>query len=159
MPQEIERKFLLANDDWKSDVSRSITLKQGYLNSTKERTVRIRVSGEQAFLTIKGPVSGVTRAEYEYEVPVSDGLSMINLCEQPLIEKTRHFVPLGDHLWEIDVFTGANEGLIVAEIELASEGESFTQPSWLGQEVSDDARYYNSSLIHHPFTSWSDSPD
>lgn len=154
MPNEIERKFLLASDDWKSEVSRSVTIKQGYLNSLKERTVRIRISGEQAFLTIKGPVTGVTRAEYEYEIPISDGLSMINLCEQPLIEKTRHYVEIDHHLWEIDVFTGVNEGLIVAEIELISEGEDFTRPSWLGQEVSDDARYYNSSLIQSPFTSW-----
>lgn len=154
MPQEIERKFLTANEAWKSEVSRSVLLKQGYLNSTKERTVRIRIAGEQAFLTIKGPVTGVTRAEYEYEIPISDGLSMINLCEQPLIEKTRHYVSIGDHLWEIDVFTGANEGLTVAEIELTAEGEAFIRPDWLGEEVSSDARYYNSSLIRCPFISW-----
>jgi len=154
MPNEIEKKFLLANNDWKSEVSRSVTLKQGYLNSIKERTVRIRIAGEQAFLTIKGPVFGITRAEYEYEIPINDGLSLINLCEQPLIEKTRHYVPVEDHLWEIDVFTGANEGLTVAEIELRAEGEDFIRPSWLGREVSDDARYYNSSLMREPFTSW-----
>ena len=154
MSKEIERKFLLASDEWKSEVSRSVTLKQGYLSSTKERTVRVRISGEQAFLTIKGPVTGVTRAEYEYEIPVKDGLAMIPLCEQPLIEKTRHYVPSGDHLWEIDVFTGANEGLTVAEVELSAEGEAFIRPAWLGREVSDDMRYYNSSLIHRPFTSW-----
>lgn len=154
MPQEIERKFLLTNDDWKAEVDRAVRMKQGYLNSAKERTVRIRIAGEQAFLTIKGPVSGVTRPEFEYEVPVSDGLAMMELCEQPVIEKTRYYVKRGLHLWEIDVFTGANEGLVVAEIELASEAEEFERPTWLGEEVSAEVKYYNSSLIELPFSCW-----
>ncbi len=154
MPQEIERKFLLANDNWKAEVDHAVTIKQGYLNSAKERTVRIRITGEQAFLTIKGPVSGVTRPEFEYEVPVNDALAMIGLCEQPVIEKTRHYLETGTHTWEIDVFAGENEGLAVAEIELSSEAEDFAQPFWLGEEVSDDSRYYNSSLIKQPFRLW-----
>lgn len=154
MGREIERKFLLANDDWKAGVSRAVSMKQGYLNSAKQRTVRVRIAGEQAFLTIKGPVTGVTRPEFEYEVPVTDGLAMMALCEQPVIEKTRHYVEVGAHTWEIDVFAGANEGLVVAEIELDAEGENFIHPGWLGTEVSADVRYYNSSLILEPYLSW-----
>lgn len=154
MPQEIERKFLLANNDWKTDADRSVTMKQGYLNAAKERTVRIRIAGEQAFLTIKGPVAGVTRPEFEYEVPINDAQAMISLCEQPVIEKTRYYLETGTHTWEIDVFAGENEGLMVAEIELSSEAEHFARPTWLGEEVSGDSRYYNSSLIKQPFLLW-----
>jgi len=154
MPQEIERKFLLANDEWKAEVDRTVAMKQGYLNSDKERTVRIRIAGERAFLTIKGPVTGVTRPEFEYEVPINDGLSMMELCEQPVIEKMRNYVDARTHTWEIDVFFGENLGLVVAEIELTSEIEDFVAPSWLGIEVSSDSRYFNSSLISNPFSSW-----
>jgi len=154
MPQEIERKFLLAKDHWKAEVDRAVTMKQGYLNSAKERTVRIRIAGEEAFLTIKGPVAGVTRSEFEYEVPVNDALAMIGLCEQPVIEKTRHYLEAPPHTWEIDVFSGENEGLAVAEIELSSETEDFVRPGWLGKEVSGDSKYYNSSLVKKPFLLW-----
>lgn len=155
MAKEIERKFLTASEDWKENITRAITIKQGYLNSEPSRTVRIRIAGEQGFLTIKGRSTGYTRAEFEYEIPLTDALEMIGLCEQPVIEKTRYLVTEHGKTWEVDVFTGANEGLTVAEIELESESEEFILPTWVGEEVSADPRYFNSSLIRNPFGSWS----
>lgn len=151
---EIERKFLIANDDWKQDVSNSTIIKQGYLNSTPERTVRIRVRGEKAYLTIKGKNENLTRKEFEYEIPLAEGNELLMLCEKPIIEKIRHLVKIEHHTWEIDVFDGENKGLIVAEIELTSENELFTKPNWLGDEVSNDVRYYNSALIRFPYSKW-----
>ena len=154
MNQEIERKYLLKNDDWKTLVTSSFAIKQGYLNSDKHRTVRVRVKGDQGYLTIKGKNVGATRPEYEYAIPLQDAIDMLLLCEQPIIEKTRHIVIIEKHTWEIDIFEGTNAGLQVAEIELNSEDEHFTIPTWAGDEVTNDARYYNSSLISQPYSSW-----
>lgn len=155
MPQEIERKFLLKNKDWKALASKSYALKQGYLSTHPERSVRIRIKGEKGILTIKGKTEGIARAEYEYEIPVQEAEELLLLCEKPIIEKTRYEVLLGVHRWEIDVFEGVNKGLCVAEIELASENEAFDMPTWIAEEVSDDTRYFNASLVKHPYSNWS----
>lgn len=154
MPLEIERKFLLSSDTWKKDVHQSYALRQGYLNSNPDRTVRVRIRGERGFLTMKGRGNGISRPEFEYDIPYEEALALLTLCEQPIIEKTRHEVRVGEHLWEVDVFEGENAGLVVAEIELSEEDEAFERPTWLGKEVSDDRRYFNSSLIRKPFRKW-----
>ncbi|OBS10898.1 CYTH domain-containing protein [Acidihalobacter prosperus] len=155
MPTEIERKFLVTSDAWRHQASRSIRYRQGYLGPAETSSVRVRVSDSAAYLNIKGATLGVSRLEYEYPIPLDDAHEMLDrLCRKPLIEKTRHIVEHAGHHWEIDVFEGDNEGLIVAEIELASEDESFARPPWLGTEVSDDVRYYNVSLVAHPFKAW-----
>jgi len=154
MAQEIERKFLVRKDDWapKDD---GIAFKQGYLSTHKERVVRVRIEGHKAKLTIKGVTTGISRAEFEYPIPVEDAAMMLErLCEQPLIDKHRHLERFGGHLWEIDVFHGENDGLIVAEVELASEHEALTLPPWAGEDVSADPRYFNSNLLKHPFKTW-----
>ncbi len=152
MGQEIERKFLV-QPGWKPDGEGS-RIAQGYLSSVPERTVRVRVRGRKGYLTVKGKNAGIQRAEFEYEIPLADAEAMLALCEQPLIEKTRYLIPQGELCWEVDVFEGDNAGLTVAEIELPSEDTSFARPEWLGEEVSGDLRYYNSSLIRHPFRAW-----
>ena len=152
MPLEIERKFLVKGDEWKTDNGMHIV--QGYLNNDRERTVRVRISGAKAFLTIKGVSTGATRAEFEYEIPVVDAEQLLRLCEGPLIEKTRHEVAFAGMTWEVDEFQGANEGLVVAEIELETAGQTFVQPPWVGPEVTADARYFNSSLAVRPYKSW-----
>jgi CYTH domain-containing protein len=152
MPVEIERKFLVKGDDWKRDNGMHIV--QGYLNHDRERTVRVRISGAKAFLTIKGISTGATRAEFEYEIPVVDAEQLLQLCEGPLIEKTRHEVACAGMTWEVDEFQGANEGLVVAEIELETAGQTFVKPPWVGPEVTADARYFNSSLAVRPYASW-----
>jgi adenylate cyclase len=119
-----------------------------------ERTVRVRLLGERAFLTVKGPTAGASRAEFEYAIPPDDARAMLDLCEKPLIEKTRYVVPHGGLVWEIDEFHGANAGLVVAECELASEDQPLDKPDWVGEEVTGDARYYNSSLVARPFSTW-----
>jgi adenylate cyclase len=150
MGTEIERKFLLANDGWRAQVRKSKDITQGYL-SRGETTVRVRKSGAQAWLTIKGPSQGISRLEYEYPVPVADADNMLaELCADLLIEKTRHLVPVGQLVWEIDVFHGRHQGLILAELELPHEATDFEQPDWLGQEVSTDPRFRNSYLASHP---------
>ena len=150
---EIERKFLVDLAWQPRDAGTHY--KQGYLNSARERVVRVRVAGETAKLTIKGVTTGITRAEFEYDLPAADAHYMLDhLCEQPLIEKTRHVENHGKHAFEIDVFAGANHGLVVAELELSSEDEAFERPPWLGAEVSDDPRYYNNNLILRPYTTW-----
>ena len=155
MATEIERKFLLLSDAWRSDVTESIEMKQAYLLGSKKASVRIRISGQSANLNIKSATIGITRKEYEIPLPLADAQEMLTgLCEEPAIEKTRHIVPNGPHRWEIDQFHGVNDGLIVAEIELRDENESFEKPDWLGKEVSDDIRYYNVKLIHHPYNTW-----
>ena len=154
MGKEIERKFLVTDDGWRAHVTRSVGMRQGYLNSHGARTVRVRVAGERAYLTVKGPAVGIVRPEFEYAIPVGEADAMLALCEQPIIEKVRHYVPAGLRTWEIDVFGGANDGLIVAEIELGRPDEAFARPTWLGEEVSGDVRYYNSSLISRPFEVW-----
>ena len=152
MGVEIERKFLLKNEDWRSEVSSKTVIKQGYLNSEKERTVRIRVRNDKGYLTVKGENINATRQEFEYEIPLSDAESMLLLCQKPIIEKVRNLVQIEDKTWEIDDFGGENQGLILAEIELDSEEEKFKIPLWIGTEVTADSRYFNSSLITHPYS-------
>lgn len=154
MGLEIERKFLLKNSDWEQLIERKIAIQQGYLNADAARTVRIRITNETAFLTIKGKTEKISRQEFEYEIPVEDAASLLQLCKKPLIKKTRFIIPHQGHIWEIDTFKGDNEGLILAEIELNHQEEAFVQPSWIGEEVSHDPRYYNASLIKHPFKDW-----
>lgn len=154
MGLEIERKFLIKNDSWKSSVTRSHVIKQGYLNSHPERTVRIRLYGDQGILTIKGKSQNLTRKEYEYDIPNYEAEALLGLCEKPLIEKTRYLCQHDGHVWEVDVFEGNNEGLVLAEIELTREKEEFSMPDWAGEEVSTDPRYFNSALIQHPFKQW-----
>ena len=157
MATEIERKYLLVNDSWRDEVDSSCHYAQGYLSSSKRVSVRVRTSGEQAYLNLKSATLGISRTEYEYEIPLSDADEMLaNLCDGPLIEKVRFFVKRGDHTWEIDVFEGDNAGLVVAEIELQAEDESFELPDWIGAEVSDDPRYYNVCLVTHPYCEWTD---
>jgi len=154
MAKEIERKFLVTVASW-TPKDEGTYYKQGYLSSNKERIVRIRIAGAHAMITIKGLTRGVSRTEFEYAVPVEDAHAMLDeLCEQPVIEKQRHREAYGGHTWEIDVFHGQNEGLVVAEIELGSEQEPFERPPWAGAEVSADPRYFNSSLINHPYKDW-----
>ena len=150
MPQEIERKFLLKNNDWKSLVSKSYSIQQGYLNSDPERTVRVRIKDDRGILTIKGKNEGISRLEFEYEIPIDEANQLMVLCKKPLIEKTRHIVIQDSFTWEIDVFRGSNEGLVLAEVELESESTEISTPEWIGQEVSHDSRYYNSSLAKNP---------
>ena len=152
MSVEIERKFLVRGDDWRTD--QGIRFIQGYLNRDMERTVRVRIAGAQAFLTIKGINTGATRAEYEYEIPVFDAEELLKICDGPLIEKTRHTVVYTGMTWEIDEFHGANEGLVVAEVELEKEDQCFERPGWLGPEVTGDVRYFNSNLYANPYSSW-----
>ena len=154
MGTEIERKFLLTSDAWKV-LAPATRYRQGYLSSRKERTVRVRTINDKGFLTIKGVSAGVTRMEYEYEIPVEDANVLLDeLCEQPLIEKNRTKIDFTGSVWEVDEFFGENEGLIVAEIELESEDQQFEKPVWIGEEVSGDSRYFNSSLSRHPYKRW-----
>ena len=153
MAKEIERKFLVSGD-FKQEACDSFRLVQGYISTDPDRTVRVRIKGEQGFLTIKGRSSldGLSRYEWEKGIPVSEALELMNLCVSGVIDKTRYLVPYGGHTYEVDVFHGANEGLVLAEIELADEQEMFEKPSWLGEEVTGDVRYYNSMLSLHPFS-------
>lgn len=154
MAKEIERKFLVTGDPWRTAASQ-VTYRQGYLSSHPDRTVRVRTDGRKAKLTIKGLTRGATRDEFEYDVPLADAEAMLDrLCERPLIEKTRYLVPHDGRTWEIDVFEGENLGLVVAEVELDSEHQSVTLPPWVGREVTDDPRYFNANLIKNPFKNW-----
>ncbi len=154
MPLEIERKFLVIKEKMAIDV-RGEYLCQGYLNDEPNRTVRIRIAGECAFLTIKGPSKGISRSEFEYPVPVSEAREMLKMTISPPIEKTRYKIRHEGLLWELDIFHGSNEGLLLAEIELQSEDQEIKLPPWAGKEVSGDPRYYNSYLAKFPFGSWS----
>jgi CYTH domain-containing protein len=151
---EIERKFLVTGDAWRTGSGTRIC--QGYLNRDLQRTVRVRIAGDQAYLTVKGATQGNTRAEFEYAIPVEDAEQMLALCDGPIIEKIRHTIAQGEHVWEVDEFLGQNAGLVVAEIELASEAETFFKPPWVGREVSDDTRYFNSQLATNPYCNWPD---
>ena len=153
---EIERKFLVTSTDFISESTTQFRIVQGYLNSNPERTVRVRIKGKKGFLTIKGKgnESGMSRFEWEKENAISEAEALLTLCEKGTIDKIRYEVPMGNHTYEIDVFAGENEGLIVAEIELQSENESFEKPNWLGKEVTSDERYYNAYLSNNPFKSW-----
>lgn len=155
MATEIERKFLVRDDSWRAEADAGIVMRQGYLIGAEKASVRVRVSGEHAYLNIKSATLGVQRQEYEYEIPLSDAEEILDtLCQRPLIEKTRYHVRHGGHTWEIDVFEGDNAGLVVAEIELGAEDEPFERPPWLGEEVSHDKRYYNVCLVKHPYKEW-----
>jgi adenylate cyclase len=153
---EIERKFLLAGDAWRG-LGQATPMRQGYLCSDPERTVRVRIEGKGAVITIKSKVTGASRGEWEYPIPVADAAELLDrLCEQPLVEKTRHRIAHAGHVWEVDEFAGDNAGLVVAEIELGAEDEAFEKPDWIGREVTGDKRYYNSSLIRQPYSQWKD---
>jgi len=151
---EIERKFLLAGAGWRA-LGEPVLLRQGYLSADPRRTVRVRIEGAHAMLTIKGKTEGAARGEWEYPIPVDEAAELLDrLCERPLIEKYRRRIAFGGHVWEVDEFLGENAGLAVAEIELASEDAAFDKPDWVGQEVTGQARYYNSSLIRFPYSRW-----
>ncbi|WP_081102140.1 CYTH domain-containing protein [Leptospira santarosai] len=151
---EIERKFLVINQEYKK-LSLPETIVQGYLNSDKNRTVRVRIQGSTAKLTVKSSTVGISREEFEYEIPVSDARIMLDdLCEKPVIEKNRYTVDFQGSIWEVDEFLGENKGLVIAEIELESPDSEFYKPDWVGDEVSYDHRYFNSSLIKTPFRNW-----
>jgi adenylate cyclase len=153
MAIEIERKFLVTGDAWKA--ATGVLYRQGYLSTDKARTVRVRIAGERAFLTIKGVASGIARPEFEYAIPLDDAATMLDtLCLKPLIEKRRHTLECKGMRWEVDEFLGENRGLVVAEVELERADQTIELPEWVGMEVSDDARYFNSSLIAHPFSQW-----
>ncbi|MBC5840329.1 CYTH domain-containing protein [Flavobacterium sp. F-380] len=153
---EIERKFLVVSEDYKKEAFSKKNIKQGYLSSIPERTVRVRTKGEKAYLTIKGVSSdsGLSRFEWEKEIPISEAEQLLLLCEKGIINKTRFEVKIGNHIYEVDEFYDENEGLVIAEIELSTEDESFVKPDWLGNEVTTDKRYYNSYVSANPFTSW-----
>ena len=155
MTLEIERKFLVQGD-FKSEAYAHEHIAQGYLNSNPERSVRVRIKGEKAYLTVKGigNSSGISRYEWEKEINLEEAKELLGLCEPGIIDKTRYYIRSGKHTFEVDEFGGENKGLIIAEIELNSENETFDHPSWLGQEVTGDKRYYNSSLVKFPFSKW-----
>ena len=154
MATEIERKFLLRDSGFLHKLSGE-RICQGYLSDAVDATVRVRLIGNQGFLTIKGRNQGISRSEFEYPIPAADAEQLLAMCSAGRIDKTRYRVPHAGHLWEVDVFSGANQGLVLAEIELASEHETFARPEWLGEEVSHDPRYFNSQLSRQPFSSWS----
>ncbi|MFG6431249.1 CYTH domain-containing protein [Roseateles sp. LYH14W] len=151
---EIERKFLVTGDGWRAQAATQTRFSQGYLSRDPARTVRVRIAGEAAFLTIKGATQGATRAEFEYDIPLADAQALLALCDGPVVEKIRHLCPHEGVTWEVDEFLGANAGLVVAEIELESESQPFAHPAWLGDEVTGDGRYVNANLAVRPFTSW-----
>ena len=153
MAWEIERKFLVTGDIYRAGAT-GVLFRQGYLNSDPERTVRIRVAGDNGFLTVKGFKTDTMAAEFEYRIPLQDARALLELCEKPLIEKTRYQVEVDGFEWEIDEFLGDNQGLVLAEIELEEAGATFPRPEWLGEEVTDDPRYFNSSLIRNPYKNW-----
>lgn len=155
MAVEIERKFLVLNDDWQAAADQGRLLRQGYLAGNERSSVRVRIDGDVANINIKSATLGIRRQEYEYSIPIHDAKEMLeNLCAGHQIEKTRYHVQVSEHTWEVDVFAGDNAGLVVAEIELSSEDESFVIPAWAGDDVSNDHRYYNVSLVNHPFKDW-----
>jgi adenylate cyclase len=151
---EIERKFLVTGDGWRQPAAGQTRFSQGYLSRDPARTVRVRVAGDAAFLTIKGKTTGATRAEFEYAVPLADAQALLALSDGPVVEKIRHLCPHEGMTWEVDEFLGANAGLVVAEIELTDEAQAFAKPAWLGDEVTGDGRYVNANLAVRPFTSW-----
>ena len=156
MPLEIERKFLVKSNP-ANLAEKSVHIRQGYLARTTERTVRVRVAGDRGFLTIKGrpEKKHITRFEWEVEIPLMDAEDLLRLCLPEIIDKMRHYISFGDHVFEVDVFYGDNRGLIIAEAELKSEDEEIQKPDWLGKEVTGDKRYYNAMLIKNPYKTWS----
>jgi CYTH domain-containing protein len=155
MPTEIERKFLVHGAPWREVTG--VRFSQGYLNAAKERTVRVRIAGDSAFLTIKGANRGASRPEFEYPIPVADAEELLKLCEGPIIEKIRYVIMHERTRWEVDEFLGDNTGLVVAEVELTSEDQAFSKPAWIGREVTSEPRYYNSSLVARPYCRWPDT--
>ena len=154
MGKEIERKFLVKKDIWRPK-SKGSLYRQGYLSAVKERVVRVRVARDKGFLTVKGITKGFSRLEFEYEIPIKDAYQMLDtVCERPLIEKTRYREEHKGMIWEIDVFLGDNQGLVLAEVELESETQQFSLPDWIGEEVSEDPRYFNVNLLKNPFSQW-----
>ncbi len=157
MGVEIERKFLITSDAYQHGAEGQI-YRQGYLSNDKNRVVRVRLKGNKGYLTIKGISQGIVRSEYEYEIPHDDAAHLLEvLCLKPIIEKTRYKISYEGHIWEVDEFHGENEGLVVAEIELSHKDEKFSKPLWIGAEVSDDYRYFNSNLTTHPYSLWKKS--
>lgn len=154
MATEIERKFLVRGEGWRQ--AAPLEIRQGYLNRDKRRTVRVRISGKQGYLTVKGMAEGLARPEFEYEIPLRDAEQVLLLCDGPLLEKRRHVLTHAGMTWEVDEFLGENAGLLVAEIELDSEHQSFERPDWLHTEVTGDPRYLNSNLSVHPYARWSE---
>ncbi len=156
MALEIERKFLVGNDSWRS-AGRGALCRQGYLCRSREHVVRVRTTDDKAYLAVKGAVTEITRAEFEYEIPLSDAEEMLSeLCEKPLIQKKRYAIFYRGKMWEVDEFFGENEGLVVAEIELEREDQPFEKPPWVSREVTGDPRYYNANLVKNPFKRWTD---
>ena len=153
MGKEIERKFMVKEGTWRN--VKGTRYRQGYLNSAKERNVRVRTMEDKAYLTIKGIAIGASRMEFEYEIPLQDADELLEICEKPLIEKTRYKVQEGGFVWEVDEFFRENQGLIVAEVELESEDQEFPKPDWVREEVTEDPRYFNSNLIKNPYANWS----
>ncbi len=157
MAIEIERKFLVQNDSWRQQVIDQSRLQQGYLCTQENATVRVRIGKGRAILNIKSATDGIRRSEFEYPIPLQDGEALLaTVARKPIIDKIRYRVRHGDHVWDLDVFEGENRGLVVAELELTSENETFDKPPWAGEEVSGDPRYYNASLISHPYSRWVD---
>lgn len=155
MAIEIERKYLLKNDDWRQQADAGVKIAQGYFGSPEKASIRVRIQGDSANINIKSARLGIRRHEFEYAIPIADAEHMLaELCVRPVIVKTRYHCVVDGHTWEIDVFAGENSGLVVAEIELRNESEAFTLPEWVGEDVSDDPRYYNVSLLSHPYSQW-----
>ncbi len=156
MGKEIERKFLVKNDDFKKYAKKATRITQGYLSSVPERTVRVRIKGDKGYITIKGigNESGASRFEWEKEIDTEDVKELLKICEPGIIDKTRYIVEVGKHIFEVDEFYGDNEGLTVAEVELQSEDEEFEKPDWLGKEVTGDVKYFNSMLMKNPYKNW-----
>jgi CYTH domain-containing protein len=153
MAREIERKFLVRGEGWRQ--GEGVPYRQGYLSREPSRTVRVRVARDKGYLTIKGASEGISRSEYEYPIPLADATELLDrLCERPLVEKTRYRIAHGAHTWEVDEFHGDNQGLVLAEVELARADERPALPDWIGEEVSDDPRYFNSNLVQRPYRSW-----
>jgi adenylate cyclase len=157
MPIEIEHKFIVNKDEWSGiKPENSLAIKQAYLSTDPDKTIRLRTLGKSAFITIKGKTANAVRKEFEYEIPLDEAVEMIELFGENVIEKTRHYIHHLDHLWEVDEFFGLNAGLLVAEVELTKEDETYAIPGWAGQDVTEDARYYNSYLIKHPYSTWNE---
>jgi adenylate cyclase len=155
MPVEIERKFLVADEGWRDAVTRTELFRQGYLATTDTCSVRVRIGDRSAWLSVKGRVVGMSRPEYEYEIPLAEAIEILDcFCAEGRVEKYRHWVADGGREWEVDEFIGANAGLVVAELEIERESDQFARPAWIGREVTDDVRYYNASLAQRPWANW-----
>ena len=157
---EIERKFLVRNDAWRSGIQGSYPCTQGYIGLQGPGSARVRIIGSKGFLTLKGPRHGISRSEFEYEIPIEEAQEILErFCSKALISKVRHEVPYEGHLWEIDEFSGENNGLILAEVEIANESEPFVLPDWVGKDISEDERFFNARLAKHPISTWLNKPD